>query len=96
MKDKITALIVDVAKDIADENDLDSTQEISAATRLFGEGGLFDSMALVSLVVAVEQSIEEKLGASVTLADEKALSQKSSPYRTVDSLADYAASQIDG
>ena len=55
-----------------------------------------DSMALVSLVIAVEQAIEEKYGVAVALADEKALSQRSSPYRTVNSLAAYAAAELAG
>jgi len=46
--------------------------------------------------VAVEQTIEDKYGASISLADEKALSQRNSPYRTVGSLAEYASRLIQG
>jgi D-alanine--poly(phosphoribitol) ligase subunit 2 len=45
--------------------------------------------------VAVEQKIEDKFGFAVALADEKALSQRQSPFRTVRSLADYAAGLIE-
>jgi len=45
-------------------------------------------------MVAVEQAIEDELGVSVSLADERALSQRTSPYRTVGTLADYADSLI--
>ena len=58
---------------------------------LFGEDGVFDSMGLVSLIVAVEQEIEDRFGKAVALADERALSRSSSPYRTVETLAYYAA-----
>ena len=51
---------------------------------------------VVSLVIAVEQAIEERYDLSIGLADEKALSQKNSPYRTVRTLADYAAGEIAG
>jgi D-alanine--poly(phosphoribitol) ligase subunit 2 len=47
-------------------------------------------------VIAVEQAIEDEYEVSAGLADEKAMSQKNSPYRTVDALADYAVSQIQG
>ncbi len=56
---------------------------------LFGQSGALDSLGLVSLIVAVEQSVENELGATVTLADEKALSQRNSPFRSVSTLAEY-------
>ena len=46
-------------------------------------------IALVSLIVAVEQNIEDEFGISITLADERAMSQENSPFRSVRSLADY-------
>jgi D-alanine--poly(phosphoribitol) ligase subunit 2 len=63
-------------------------------TPLFGEVGVLDSVGLVSLVVAVEQALEDEQGIRVSLADERALSQQNSPYRTVESLAAYAASLV--
>ena len=36
-----------------------------------------------------EQNIQETIGISPTIADEKAMSQKVSPYRTIETLADY-------
>jgi acyl carrier protein len=63
---------------------------------LFGESGFLDSMSLVSLVVAVEQAIEDQFGKTVSLADEKALSRRHSPYRTIGSLAEYAAGELAG
>ena len=69
-------------------------QELAEETTLFGRDGVLDSMGLVTLIVAVEQAIEDKYEASPGLADEKAMSQARSPYRTVGSLADYAVAQI--
>lgn len=69
--------------------------ELGPDTRLFGKEGLLDSMALVSLVMALEQEIADRFGAQVALADEKALSQKSSPFRTLGSLAAYASGEIE-
>jgi len=94
MKDDLVALIIEAARDIL-EAEQAADGALDATTRLFGEGGLFDSMGLVSLVVAVEQEIEDRHGRSIALADEKALSQRSSPYRTVETLADYAAAQLE-
>ena len=56
---------------------------------IYGDNSQLDSLALVSLIVAVEQNIEDEFGISITLADERAMSQENSPFRTVSSLADY-------
>jgi acyl carrier protein len=94
MIDELTTLIVASTRDLAAEQGIELDGQPGADTRLFGEGGLLDSMALVSLVIAVEQAIEEKYGVGVALADEKALSQRSSPYRTIGTLASYAAAEL--
>ena len=56
---------------------------------IYGDSSQLDSLALVSLIVAVEQNIEDEFGISITLADERAMSQENSPFRSVRSLADY-------
>ena len=56
---------------------------------IYGDNSQLDSLALVSLIVAVEQNIEDEFGISITLADERAMSQENSPFRSVRSLADY-------
>lgn len=61
----------------------------SKDTVLFGNDGFLDSLGLVTLIVAVEQNLRDELDISVTLADEKAMSQKVSPFRTIETLADY-------
>lgn len=74
---------------------LDAPSGFGPETRLFGKDGLLDSMALVSLVMSLEQEIAERFGAEIALADEKALSQKHSPFRTVGSLVSYADGEIE-
>ncbi len=95
MRDAIIELIIEAAAEHFEELEAPPEDRLEASTVLFGEGGVLDSMSLVSLVVAVEQAIEERFGVSVALADEKALSQKSSPYRTIASLAEYAHTQVE-
>jgi acyl carrier protein len=58
---------------------------------LFGKGGPLDSLGLVNLIVATEQQIEEDFGIPISLADERAMSQETSPFRTVDRLVNYIA-----
>lgn len=94
MQAEIIKLIIDTVNELAGQDELEIDGAVVADTALFGAQGILDSMGLVSVVIAVEQAIEEKYGVTVGLADEKALSQKNSPYRTVTALADYAAQQI--
>ena len=58
-------------------------------TRLFGDGACLDSMGLVTLIVDLEEDIYRELGARVSLADERAMSRLTSPFRSVNQLATY-------
>jgi acyl carrier protein len=60
-------------------------------TRLLGAGSILDSLHLVSLIVTIEREIEAAFGVALTLADERALSMNASPFRSIQSLADYIA-----
>ena len=61
----------------------------AAETRLLGSQSVLDSMHLVSLIVAIEREVEDMFGVTLTLVDERALSMKESPFRSIQSLADY-------
>ena len=61
----------------------------SISTILSGSDDKLDSLGLVNLIVAIEQNIEDEFEVSITIADERAMSQKNSPFKTVGSLADY-------
>jgi acyl carrier protein len=87
------AEVVDVLFDAIDEvnNLLPPEQQLekSVDTVLFGGAGKLDSLGLVTFIVAAEQKVAEISGTAVTLADEKAMSQKNSPFRTIGTLTDY-------
>lgn len=70
---------------LPDENKIEKKED----TVLYGANSRLDSLGLVNLIVAVEQAIQDELGQSVDLTDEKALSQKNSPFLTVKTLSDY-------
>lgn len=55
---------------------------------LFGNGGL-DSMGLVRFIILVEERIEDETDVRLTLASDKAMSRKSSPFQTLETLAHY-------
>jgi len=74
--------------------ELEEKVELSMDSKLFGGDGPLDSMALVNLVVDLEEYIEEYFGKTVTLADEKAMSRRTSPFSRVKSLIDHIQEQL--
>jgi acyl carrier protein len=69
--------------------------DLGPDTRLIGSGAVLDSMGLVTLILEVEQRLEADHGLTVVLADERAMSQKNSPFRSVQSLTDYVLQQVE-
>lgn len=59
----------------------------SPDTLLLDAAGGINSLALVNLVVALEQLIYDRTGKSITIADETILSLPDNPFRTLGSLA---------
>lgn len=62
---------------------------IDEHTSLIGKQAAVDSLALVTLIVDLEERIEEEFGLILSLTDDRAMSQKSSPFRTVAALVAY-------
>jgi len=58
-------------------------------THLLGPQSVLDSLHLVSLLISIEREVEDAFGVALTLANERALSMKESPFRTIESLASY-------
>ena len=86
-------IIIDLIFDTIDKFNNEFSDEIhlekSSHTALLGQGSNLDSLGLINFIVAVEQNVEDKFDITITLADERAMSQEISPFRTVGSLADY-------
>ena len=72
----------------------DKQLEKNLDAKLFGRDGAIDSLALVQLISEFEAQLEDRLGVTVTLADERAISQHKSPFRTPGSLVDYAVALV--
>ena len=95
-KNKFENELVSLISDyIIEEVDPDSNENINLETRLFGGEGLLDSMDLVVLLVKIEELLEEKYDVSITLASEKAMSRRTSPFVRVKYLLDYIIELVD-
>ena len=86
--------IIEVIYNSIDEeiNSLPSRKEPlekSEDTVLFGSSDGLDSLDLVNLIIGVEEAVGDEFDSEIALADESAMSEENSPYRTVKTLADY-------
>ena len=95
-KEQVVQSILEVAREMNESLARRIDIERGKDAPLFGKEGVLDSLGLVSFIVAVEQALDESLGVTVTLADERAVSQRASPFRTVGALADYVVAQTTG
>ena len=89
-KGQILELIYESMDEIRDmiDDEVDNFKK-EPSTPLYGQDSVLDSMATVGLIVAIEEKANEKLNKTITLANEKAVSAKNSPFKTVNSLANY-------
>ena len=89
MKEIILETIYNSINELSEQ--LPQEQQLAQSTKtvLIGKDGRLDSLGLVNLLVIIEQNIEDEFDVSITMADERAMSQKRSPFRTIGTLADY-------
>ena len=69
--------------------------EKSLETVLLGSSGKLESVNLVNLLVAIEENIEEAFGIPISITDERAVSEKNSPFRTVETLCNFMLNLLD-
>jgi len=89
------AIVIEATAD-AVNNESAGVAELSESTVLIGGDAVVDSLGLVQIITDVEESASERYGRDIDLTDERALSQKNSPFRSVGTLVnhivEYAAS----
>jgi acyl carrier protein len=90
MMDRTLALEIVLAalRDAVDQNGGDLST-VNEETAIVGPGAVIDSIGVVSLIVDIEQRLEMDHQVSVTLANDRAMSQRNSPFRTAAILADH-------
>ena len=86
MTDKIKKIIIDLLIELNDELENNQLDNPTKDTKLYGGDGVLDSLALVSFITDLEERIADDLDEEIVLADEKAMSQRTSPFRNVESL----------
>jgi hypothetical protein len=85
----VLEVIFKALNNLNDELDDGNKFEVNENTCLFGANAKLDSLSLVSVIVDVEGDISDLLGRSISLTDDRAMSQEISPFSNVKSLLTY-------
>ena len=70
--------------------------EKSPDAPLYGKNGRLESIDVVTLIMEVEDQISSEFGSSITIADDRAMSQENSPFLSIRTLTDYVAQLLTG
>ena len=95
MQEKIEKIIIDTLKDLNEELENEAFLNPNSKTKLYGGDGAMDSLALVSFIADLEDKISDEFEKDIILADEKAMSAKTSPFRNIESLTSYIKSLLE-
>lgn len=95
MDNQILSIVLEAIHGIGEMEDNPQLLNPDDKLRLFGGDGVLDSVGVVMLITEVEEQVEEQLGVSITLADDRAMSQKTSPFRSVKTLTHYLKKLLD-
>ena len=86
--DAIRDVVLQAMRATNEARDDASQLVVSAEAPIFGSDSSLDSLGLVGLLLDVEEGLQA-IGCDVVLSDERAVSQKRSPFRNVQSLVAY-------
>lgn len=88
-KPHILNLVIRAVKEIGHETKNNRLIKAELKTELYGVNGNLDSFLLVRLIVDVEERVSSEIGKEIVIADERAMSLKSSPFRNIESLTEH-------
>lgn len=87
--ERIENIIIESLREYNQELESHKLNNLTSKTKLYGEKSVLDSIGLVYLITNIEEKISNEFLKNIVLADEKAMSQKTSPFRDVETLAKY-------
>jgi hypothetical protein len=88
-KHRLLAIMLDLLQSTLDGQNEGRAVAATPLLPLVGENAAITSMNLVSFIADVETTLESTFDVALTLVSEKALSRQKSPFRNVETLAEY-------
>ena len=86
--DAIRDVVLAAMRNANEARDAAGQLVVSAEAPIFGPDSPLDSLGLVGLLLDIEEGLQA-IGCEVVLSDERAVSQKRSPFRSMQSLVSY-------
>ncbi|MDA0740610.1 MAG: hypothetical protein O2862_01715 [Bacteroidetes bacterium] len=90
MENKVWEILTEILEDYNQGVEKDEELKIEKSAVLFGDGSSVDSMALVNIVLNFEDNLNDEFSTDISLSDDNALNQSTSPYSTIGAIYDYA------
>lgn len=94
MHDQVLQVVTRAVEELNESRQVKVLVEQGETAPLYGRGAPLDSLGLVSLILAIEQLVADELNRNITIADERAVSQQRSPFRTIGSLTSYITERL--
>tara|TARA_B100002052_G_C15885033_1_gene601138 strand:+ start:5214 stop:5513 length:300 start_codon:yes stop_codon:yes gene_type:complete len=93
MQKKIEKIVHDISRDFLKNSGYEGNESINEI-RLIGSSSPLDSISLVTLIVEIEEAINEEFNVEITIANEKAMSSKVSPFINLERLCSFILDEV--
>jgi len=86
-------LVIDAIKEINRELDIEELRDLQDDSPIFE---LLDSMAILDLVLELEDKLQQKYSRYIQIADDKTMDTLNTPFKTLKTLLDCVEGKING
>lgn len=88
-KEKLIDSMLELIQEVLEDEGTEDTITATRSSPLLGADAIAGSLRLVSFIADFEMLLEDDYGLELSLVSEEALSRSKSPFRTIETLADY-------
>ena len=92
---EVEALVIKTVTSLSEDFEIKMDPVLGAESALYGDNGPLDSLALVNLISDLEDLVSQEYDSIITLADEKAMSARNSPFLTIQTLSQAVIDRIE-
>jgi acyl carrier protein len=86
-------LLIDAIKEINKDLEIKDLENIKDETPLFD---ILDSMAILDLVLEIENRLQQKYSKYIQIADDKTMDALNTPFKTFKILLEYVEGKVNG
>lgn len=86
-------LLIDAINEIKEDLEIKELENVKDDTPLFD---LLDSMAILDLILEIENRLQEKYNKYIQIADDKTMDAINTPFKTFKTLLEYVEGKVNG